>query len=278
MFNTVRTHMGALLQTAQKQRAEFVIPKNTTLNQTFGVFPDMVTDSVLTLGCNYFCIGVGGYNSELGTNGLRKSSVTPHEPWHMGLYQYIPHVIRPVTNDLTAAERERFRMRAVITIGTTQYAAYYLRVLPTALAVPSVKLAVGNNPPVAWSFPVDALTPALPILKTGQVMTTGDDTLRITCPYEVPFTETDVTEILNAAQLLFGDEGYGCVVEIGICAGTDKRLPGNFDGLSVTYTEAISCFITDFMSTKMDFPVLTQGGVFTFEAGAAEPMLVLTSV
>lgn len=277
MIDTIRSAMGALLQTAQKRGKQFVIPDNTTLNQKYGVFPELAPDDVLQLRCNYLCIGIGGYKSERGTNGLYKTVPLPHQPFHAALYNMIPFIARPVANDLPAAERNKYRLRVVVNIGGVDYALYYLRVLEATTAVPTIELRTGNEFK-SWTFPSDALTPVPPVLTNNQVMSTGDDTLVVSDLQPITFTANDTAEILDAVRLLFGDEGYATVGEMGICAGIDKVVPGNFNGASIPYTEVISCFITDFFSIKFEAPMLSEGVSYMLEAGAFDPLLVITSL
>ena len=77
MEKSTRSALGALLQTAQKFGKPVEIVNNSTLNQKFGIFDDILPDPSDDLAVRYVAIGNGGHKSEIGKTTLRCSIPFP---------------------------------------------------------------------------------------------------------------------------------------------------------------------------------------------------------
>lgn len=278
MEKSVRSALGAKLQTAQKFGKPITIEPNSTLNQKFGVATDMTPDVGDNVFVKYLGVGIGGHRSEVGTNNRVKFVSIPHQPQDTALYDQIPFLMRPIDDDLTPGERIKYRLRSVITVNGVKYAAYFLRVLDLSETVPSLEFRTVNNGVITstpWVPTLANLNPVKPLLNPNQVMTTGDDYIAASARIPVSFTASDATELLNVGNILFGDPGYIVISEVCLCSGIDKVITGDFNGTPVGYTEAIGVQINDFLSTFFAPEFQSQGMQFNMDAGSIEPLLVL---
>lgn len=279
MEKSTRSALGALLQTAQKFGKPLEIVKNSTLNQKFGVFEDILPDPTDDLAVRYVAIGNGGHRTEVGKDNLALFNSIPHMPRHTSLYKHMPFIMRPADNDLIAAERVNYRLRKEIDINGTRYAAYYLRKLDLLNTTPTLEYrtvvdgAVTSTP---WEPSLDDLNPTPPLINPNQVMTTGDDYIAATARVPLVFTEAETSELINVATILYGDPGYAIISEVALCSGIDKLLSGSFNGVSMNYTEAIGVQVNDFLATLFVAPFQTKGVTIDLDAGSVEPLLVLS--
>ena len=162
MEKSVRSGLGALVQTAQKFNKPLTILANSTLNQKFGVFADQLPGSDEIPFTQYVSIGIGGHKTEIGTNGLTKFVTIQHTPENCALYNHIPFILRLPNADLATSERIKYRLRVLETHNGVVYAAYYLRVLDLSTSTPRLELrtvADGVVTSTPWVPSVSDLNP-----------------------------------------------------------------------------------------------------------------------
>lgn len=279
MEKSTRSALGALLQTAQKFGKPLEIVKNSTLNQKFGVFEDILPDPTDDVAVQYVAIGNGGHRSELGLDNMALFKSIPHMPRHTSLYKHMPFIIRPADTDLVAAERVNYRLRKEIDVNGTKYAAYYLKKLDLSLTTPTLEYrtvidgVVSSQP---WEPGLDDLNPTPPLINPNQVLTTGDDYIAASARVPLVFTPAETTELINVATILYGNPGYAIVSEVALCSGVDRLLSGSFNGVSINYTEAVGVQVSDFLATLFVAPFQTNGVKIDLDAGSVEPLLVLS--
>ena len=279
MEKSTRSALGALLQTAQKFGKPVELVNNSTLNQKFGVFDDILPDPTDDLAVRYVAIGNGGHKSEIGKDNLALFNSIPHQPRHTSLYKHMPFIMRPADADLIAAERVNYRLRKEIMVNGVKYAAYYLRKLDLTTTTPALEYRTTTNGIVTstpWEPSLDDLNPTPPLVNPNQVMTTGDDYIAASARVPLVFNAAETAELINVATLLYGNPGYAIVSEVGLCSGVDRMVSGSFNGNAMNYTEAIGVQINDFLATLFVAPFQTNGVTIDLDAGSVEPLLVLS--
>lgn len=279
MEKSTRSALGALLQTSQKFGKPLEIVKNSTLNQKFGIFEDMIPEPDDNISVQYVAIGNGGHRTEVGKDNLTLFNSIPHQPRHTSLYKQMPFIIRPVELDLTAAERLNYRLRKEIVVSGQRYAAYYLKKLNLITTIPTLEyrtIVDGVVTSTPWEPSLDDLNPSPPLLNPNQVLSTGDDYIAASSRVPLVFNAEETAELINVATILYGNPGYAIVSEIALCSGVDKLVSGNFNGVSMNYTEAIAVQVNDFLATLFVAPFQTNGVTIDLDAGSVEPLLVLS--
>jgi hypothetical protein len=125
MDNFRRTGIGGLLQTCAMLGIAVPQIANTTLNEKLSI------QANATLGVNemprarYICIGIGGHQGTVGADGILLIGSAQHRPTDNSLFRMMPFVMRPLTNDLTTVERQRYALRRIENHKGLDYAVYY---------------------------------------------------------------------------------------------------------------------------------------------------------
>lgn len=278
MKSIVRSVYGAALQTAQNVGLPHVYLPHSTLNERFNINASMMPADTDLPHIRYACIGNGGHKVVIGSNNISLNKPIQHLPRHSGLYNHLPFVLRPLTNDLTPQQRAKYRLRNVVTIGGVAYSAYWLKALDlTGSVVESDYYTVNNGITTSTTFAPNSndLNPTAPDLSsTGVVSTSGD---YIAASTKVPFelNASDILELGNVANIMYGDKDYAIISEIGLCSGIDKVVTGDFNGVQASYTEAIGVQISNFVCTYLPTQYLDNDLSLEFDVGSVEPMLTL---
>lgn len=281
MEKSVRTAIGAKLQTAMKLNRPYTYDDNSVMNTLLGIFPDEFPPSNQLPYVQYAAIGIGGLNAQfIGTPRRLELFPSPHETTHTGLYEQVPYVIRPISNDLSTAERQRYRLRKLIDVGGVTCAAYYLRVLDLSTTESRLEYRViqdGTITSTPWSPSVNDQHPVPLTVNPGQVLVTGDDYVASTAKTTFQFTSQDINELINVGNMLFNSENAIIVSELALCSGLDVLKMGNFNGANLQYTEAIGVQISDFVSTLLPASFNRVGASINLDIGSVEPLLALAS-
>lgn len=281
MQEFVRTAAGANLQTSQYLGKPVVIQANSSLNQKFNIQPSTSIANTDTVSVKYAAIGIGGINLVTGVNGLTKIEGVQHTPRDTALYSHVPFILRLPTDDLTVAQRVNYRMRRSEIHDGQQYYAYYLKVLDLSATVPSLELRSVTNgitTSTPYSPTLSDLNPTPPVVNSGGVLQTTGDYIAATA--KVPFTLSawEAQEFLNVCNILFGDDSYAMISEIGICSGVDRVVTGDFNGTSSSYIEAIGVQITTFMVTSIPVKFINSNFSLMLDVGSLEPMLQMSPI
>lgn len=277
METVTRTIYGAHLNTCKLTNTPFSVLNNSTLNQKFNVFPNE------TLGANeypslkYIGIGNKGASYEVTSNGYILTTPIPHLARHASLYNFIPFIIRPADNDLDSTTRSKYRLRTFLTVNSTQYVAYYLRVLDTNNLIPDVELRNVNNGVITTSNftpSLSDLNPTPPVINNNNINNPNGDYLVSSAKINFLLNSNDITEILNACNIIYGDPRYAVINEIALCTGSDKILQGQFGNSTAPYTESIVTQIAAFIYQYHALTTNTTEVNIQLDIGSVEPLLV----
>lgn len=278
MERIVRTVYGAYLQTCQLLNLPVVLKPNSTLNEKFNIHTNIAIADSDRPAMLYVGIGNGGHRMVVGSNGIGKPEIIQHTPRHAALYNQLPFVLRLPSADLTPTERANYRLRRLETHDGTTYVAYYLKKLNMTNTVPQLELRTvtdGITSSTVFSPTIADLNPTPPAINPNGVLTTTGDYIAATG--KVPFTmdANEVTEFLNVANIIYGDEGYAMISEIALCSGVDRTVVGDFNGSSSGYIDSIGVQIMNFIGQFVHVPSNNSGIDIEFDVGSVEPLLVL---
>lgn len=280
MENIVRTVYGSLLQSALLLGVPLPVLANTTLNTKHGVQPSTVPIPTDRFVMKYLGIGNGGHRLVAGTNGISVPKPIQHRSTDASLYNQLPFVLRALNNDLSSVDRSKYALRAIKTINSVSYIAYYLKRLDFSAVIPSMELKTVTNGATATTVftpTTSNLNPAPPALDTnGVVVTTGD---YVAATSKIPFilTEAEVAEILNVANIISGDEGYAIISEIALVSGVDKVVTVTPTvGSPFNFNEVIAAQIVTFITSFFALPFNNGGVDVILDVGATEPLLTLS--
>lgn len=276
METVVRTIYSSLLSTAKLLNRPLTILPNSTLNQKFNLHANELPaiNEYPVLG--YIGIGNKGASYEVTSDSYVLTNPVPHLPRDASLYNFIPFVVRPINDDLSATERMRYRLRVPVTVGTTTYVAYYLRTLNISDLIPSVELRNVNGETIttsAFTPTLSDLSPTPPVISNNNLNTPSGDYLASTARVTFTLNQSDVNNIMDACALLYGDPRYAVINEIALCTGVDKVLQGTFGATISNYTDTIATQVAAFIYQYHALTVNTTKVEIEFDIGGSEALL-----
>lgn len=276
MDYNVRTVYGAYIQTCLYRDIPPVYEANTTLNEKFGILNDTLPTSTDRPYLGFYGVGNKGHTMVVGANGLTKPQVVPHKAIDAALYNQIPFVLRPVTNDLTAAERAKYALRREETYGGIRYAAYYLRRLDSSnlSAVMQYKI-IENGVETVTTFVPDSscLNPTPPTISSTGVNVTSGESVSASSMAALTISSDEAAELRNVAKVLYDDEEYAIISEIALCTGVDKVVQVNSSGAGTfNFNEAIGVQIAQHVAANSSMVFNNTGTTINLNVGATEPM------
>ena len=108
IINAQRTLYNVDLYLNIMLRKDYKIIANTSLNEKFDILSKVPVPAGVYPTLQYWAIGTGGNNVIGNTTGFIYSE---HTPLDGALFNHVPFIMRPVTDDLTALEKSKYRMR-----------------------------------------------------------------------------------------------------------------------------------------------------------------------
>jgi len=201
----------------------YLVMPETTLDSHYGIHLDAIRSVPTYPQLRYFGIGVKGYHNT-DTNTGRSINVPTAD--RMNLYRQIPFRCVPVEQDLTWAEREKYRFRVVETINGTQYACYYLKKITYSPAKASfIKKDASGVEDVLMLDPTKGFTDEPPSIQVGGLATsnliTGLTRVTGNCIVEGK-------EIAEAAAIKYSNDDVAFVIsECGYYTGCEWWVDDN---------------------------------------------------
>lgn len=280
MNKIVRSVYGAYFQTCQLMKVPMVLKPFSTLNDKLNINQDILIGDSDKPSLDYVCIGNGGHISAAGPDGISFLKNVFHKPTDASLFNHLPFVLRLPQDDLSTPERLKYRLRRLETHDGIVYVAYYLKLLDKSATVPQLELrTVSDGVTTSTTFvpSIANLNPTPQPLNTSSgVITTNGSYVAVTSKVPFILTPNDILEYLNVCNIIYGTDDLSMITEIGLCTGVDKTVVGNFNGLSIGYTDAIGVQIANFIATTFFAKANNDGINWLFDIGSVEPLLVLS--
>lgn len=270
-----RTVFGGIAQVAHLLQIPMPILPSSTLNEKLGIQP------VATLGVNelpvmrYMTIGIGAHAGVAGVDGLPLIQSIQHSSGDAAPYRMLPFVMRETDNDISPSERERYALRRVEVIGGVDYFVYYARRIDVSnCTIRAQKRTVVNSVTTSVDYVPNAsnLSPTPPALDGGVITTTGEF-LSAVCKLEIVFDSFDVSEILNAAVILYGKEDYAFISELGMITGVDRSVSvADGAGGTITFNEVVCAQVFTHVNAMQPLKSQRDGITLSYDVGATEPV------
>lgn len=277
MYSLQRHAQGNLTQLCNFLGLDIPELNYTTLNQKFNVGTDLVIPNGSVAKGLYWGIGNGGfYVSGQSVDGTISLTPTPHDTSHTGLFHHIPFIMRPVSSDLDALTRAKYRMRATITHGGTTYWAYYLKKIDMTGIVATLekRTSAQSSTPVAFTHVASDLSPTPPSLAGGGSLTATGEYVGAVTMLPFTFTTEEQVELVNCINILYdGDIGKAMIGEIALVSGVD--VVNTVSGVS--YTEAAKAKLSNSLATSIPMHVLTQGVSMNIKLEALSAVMAVSA-
>ncbi len=267
MESVCRTIWGSNLQTCQLLGIPYTVNEFTTLNEKFNIQNNIAIGTNIYPRVKYFCIGNGGHQMTVGADGIALAKNYQHRSTDASLFKHLPFVLRPYDNDIAAAERARYALRKEVTYDGVRHVAYYLRRIDMSAVTSQLDYRTILNGVVKSTpyTPVSECLNPIPIeLANTGVNTVNSDYITSSALIDISFSDNDIVELLNAANVIYGDENYAIISEIGLCSGVDKTINVTASNGGVfNFNEAIAVQIASFISS-MHIAKSTDAGISKF--------------
>jgi hypothetical protein len=282
MENITRTIYGSYLQTCMLLGLPFSMMESSTLNEKFGIQSGVAPTAGQYPKLKYYCIGNGGHELSIGAGGRTKTDPVQHKARDAALFSHLPFVLRELTDDLGPSQRAKYALRRVETHGGKQYAAYYARRIDytgvnAEMQVVSVDAGVTTVTPFVAT--TSDLNPTPPDLSPeGVNLLTGEYTAA-SAVNTLPFDADDMIELLNVATVLYDDEGYAIISEVGLVSGEDKMVTSPAAGSgTINFNEAICAQVNSHINVLFAAPYNGNGIEIKLDVGATEPLFNLDNL
>ena len=278
--NITRTLYGANVQdnlflgTAQEYQ------KFTTINEHLNIQKDTLpnVNEHPALGC--YIWGNKGHRILNGEQGIPLNDPIKHIATDSGLFGQLPFVLREVTNDLTATQRAKYCLRRIEERNGINYIAYYGRRLDkTNWKVINYYTQVQDGNSTTTPFvPTQAnLTPTPRELANVGTNLINADYVSAKSPVVLELDEADVNDMINVAKIIFKDERYAIMSEIGMCTNVDRMIQapaGN--GGTFQFMETIGVQIASHVAVYQSLPQNNTGVKIVLNTGMNEPLFALS--
>ena len=247
----------------------FTPAPNSTLTQKFGINPSQSRPSNAYPTYKGLVAGIGGLSYSLGTNGLVKLSPVLHKARDASCIAPVPWALRTLDNDLTTAQQANYRLKKQVTVGSETYNAYYMLTFDPTSVTPAenyVNVNSGVTTVNPFTPSVSDLSPTgVGLNSSGVVNISTTDFLAGSARITVNITADQVTELINAITILYGDPGYAVLSEIGLATGYDVSSGG--------VTEVVDAQVTCFNNTGYVLTSLQGGFAMNLDVGNTEPLI-----
>lgn len=249
---TVTTLLGSATMLSKLIPGEYNQRKEFSINTLLNFFPDK--DMTYEPKLMYFGIGIGGaYNAD---DEYLRSAYKPDRR-NMGLFKPIPLRCRPIDEDITEAERAKYRFRVRENIDGEDKWCYYAKKLKFNNGIAFKRFSVsGKEEP--YELDAQNLTPKPTKPKDSDMVKSDSSSIVAYCEAELDIAAGEVLEYIRAKYK--GDTRYAVISELGLFTGSDEQVEGVTDqNVPITYNEAIGAQL--FSHTTWVGTALTSEGM-----------------
>lgn len=279
MENITRTVTAAYLQSCSLTGVAWTMKPYTTLNEKFTTQAGVAPGLGVLPKLRYYTVGAGGHQMAVDSEGFTYPRAIQHRATDFALYGHRPLVLRPIANDLPPELRALYGMRVIQTHNSAQYVAYYLRRIDFTSVIATMLLTSVNAgvKTTAAFVPSNAnLNPTPPLLdSSGVVITTGDYT-EASVALTIPFSAWEVNEYKAAALIVYGNENYAIISEVGLVAGVDKDVQAAaVNSGTITFNEVIAAQVLAHVNVFYPLNYAANGIELALDVGATDPLFSL---
>jgi len=266
MFNTTKTIYSVMLDVANILGKPHVVLPSTTLNEKFKVMtPNTETQNPKL---RYYALGLE-YESLVQNTSINIDMIR-HKPTDGSLFRHIPFIARPVDSDLTATERDRYRLRTTRFVDGKEHAFYFIKLIDE-VSTNSKLLMVSNvnNESFLNTFSTevsDILEPE--IEERDSVDSSQIDYIAYSQHISITITEDELKELYNATKLLYGTNVFDgdslTLGEIGIISGNEAVDENGFKEIAnaqINYFLKIDHVLTDINLLSKFTKTIEMGGM-----------------
>lgn len=278
MYETIKTIFHASIETQKATQTPYNPMAHSTLNEKFqvgeaealpeGVYPEM----------GYIAIGRGAHTYGLDSGGRVKPNILSHDINHACLYEHIPFIARPVDEDLSPAERAKYGGRVMREYNGQAYFVYFLKAVNISTSAPRLETVttLDNETTTAEYVPTTAqLNPTASQMSLTNSNSANNPSsgqhIQVVADLAFVLEKEDIAEIMNAIMIMFGEEDYGTISEIGVVSAIPQVINTTLGGLNVSYTEALAATIVTHIPANIHLPLVSERVTERYSLGNVLP-------
>lgn len=274
---------GLSLQTTLLMGLPMEFKQKSTLNEHLAINREAIPNGSTRPVMQYLCLGNGGHVVSAEDN-LATPIPIEHQPTDAAPYNIIPLVMRPVDKDLSDELRENYALRKQVEYGGRRYWAYYLKRLDwrgVRVKEYYTKVRDGIKTVTDFEYSDKNLYPTAPDMPdynyevSDQVTPNDGDYVHSSASTRIELNAFDVQELLNMAQIIYGDPRKAVVSEFCLTSGVDTIVTGESAvGSPFQYMECMGTQINIFLTTFTNMAYQNKGVAYTLDVGNTEPMVL----
>ena len=277
--------MGTNILISKATERPLNIPANTTLNEHFEieVKNSLGIKNAMDFKLHYFGVGIKGYQvvGNHPVTGVPVNYTNQHQPFDQNMFYSIPMCARPLDDDLTEQQREKYRMRTVKIIDGVGYALYWLSKIGLEEFTAKTKRAyrnpeTGNEVPQDYVYRPESLNPEPIPLNSDGTVPLSNTFLMSNGLMDLTLSGSALEELRNVCRLLYGDPSLAAVSEYQVVWGIESTTEGpGPGGTTFRYKELISATTGYIVSERHARDANANGDIILkFDMGYAYPMLM----
>lgn len=246
-----RTLYGVDLQLAQLYGENYTCLPNTTLNEKFNILPGINVPKGKYPILKYITIGNGG---NLQIPDSENFIYNEHSPLDAALFNHIPFVMKTLEEDLSEADRLKYRFRIEKTVNDKLYACYYLKIIPSNLYDQKFyKITTTNGDNYLKIFKLNDpifLNPQPRERKLNIEHLDKTEFVTKLVRFKLEFSSQEVKELENVYKILGHEKQI--MTEIGLCTGIEHDNNGSMEAscVQVAFHIGINLDLTNSFRTE----------------------------
>lgn len=278
IFNATKTIWCSYVEQHKFFTRPYTAPAYSTINEKMAIQHGVALPTDQAPEIKYMVIGRKGHKNVAGIADETITDTLHHRISDAVLFEHIPFVVRKTTDDLSAAERSKYRLRRLENFGGTNYYCYYALVVDVSSGGDPVIEHIdmtGGAPGVVTPFvPAAQQQNPVPVSMTnGVVNTSTGEHINVYTPLEVILDATAIANIIDACKIIYNDERYAVISEVGICSGLDKDVTSTAGGNTVTYTEALAMTMCHAISARANLQHNSSSVTLKYRLASSQPLL-----
>ena len=151
-------------------------------------------------------------------------------------------------------------------VATDSPVEYYKEV-----TVDGVTTSSKYTPDSSVQNPVPVKTSSITEVETSSVKVYANSEI------EFAFNANDVAEFMNVIDIIYGDDAYAIISEIGYCTSATRTVSGTSGSTPISYKEAVACQVAAFIPAKIFVADSNEGFSRIIDLGNPEPLPVGSS-
>lgn len=275
--SSVKTIWMSQKELCAQWNTPFVPDPFSTLNEYFNIRSGASIPANQQPRMDYLVIGRGGKGVEMDGANEPLFYTKLHKITHARLFTHLAFVARDVNDDLDETARERFRLRRLENHGGVDKFIYYgLKTSFNAGNIIREKVDLtGGSPVITPYVPTNSQLSPTPVSISNSVVNMSSGIHIVTyIPTTVTLSPDDISEIINAAEVMFGSPRYATINEMATVQGVDQTVSSTDGGISVSYKEVIAAQCSAFITANHDLTEASDGLQLNFKVRTTQALLI----